>query len=288
MDTLFRCVKGGFHREELKLYLTAVSVYFWGLIFLAWLSFPADHKFSIMTHTFSFLGSFEAKHNPQWWWIFSIAMVSWGILMVPLVFYYHRRFVAISRGGAVTGTLLLLLGCAGISMVGIFPDASPVLFGSVRWTDIHEKAALMVAAGFIFGLSCHGVLLLKDRFFMANNPHGLRFDHGKLFWPYLMWSSVLAVSAYFLIRWEFVYPQWKAAAMAEGRDIGSSWSASLGTRYSFPLWEQAMIYTLYIFLVWFALVLPANSVPTSSSPGSSPARARTAAARGASRREDES
>jgi len=238
------------------MYLIGISTYFWGLIFLAWLSYPAEHKYSIMTHTFSFLGSFNPEHNPGWWWIFSIAMISWGLLAVPLVLYYHRRFVAISPWGAHVGAFLMFVGCAGITLVGIFPDARFNVFGPVRWTDIHEKAALMVVAGFIFGILCFGILLLKDRFFTSGNPHGIPFEHGRLFWPYLMWSSVLAVSAYFLIRWESVYPQWKAAAAAEGRDIGSHWSAALGTRYSFPLWEQLMIYTLFAFLIWFAVVLP--------------------------------
>jgi hypothetical membrane protein len=265
MNVLARCITGGFRPVELKGYLAFVSTYFWGLILLAWLSFPAEHKFSIMTHTFSFLGSFEEKHNPEWWWIFSIAMVSWGLLTMPLVLYFHRRMAAISRWGARAGSFLLFLGCAGISLVGIFPDANPHLFGSIRWTDIHMKAALFVAVGFIFGIACYGVLLLVDRFYLPPSKYALRFDHRKLMWPYLLWLAVFSVSAYFLGRWEFVYPRWKAAATAAGVDIGSAWGAALGTRYSFPLWEQMLIYTLFIFLVWFSLALPSETATEAAS-----------------------
>lgn len=259
MNNVTRYITGGFQRNELKWYLTFYTTYFWGLIFLAWLSFPAEHHFSILTHTFSFLGSFEDKHNPQWWWIFSIAMVSWGLLTVPVVFYSHARFTAISPVGAGIGMFFLFVGCAGISLVGIFPDAHFELIGHMRWTDIHAKASLMVIVGFIFGIITYGILLLKDRCFTAGNPHGMHFDHDRLQWPYLVWSIVLAVSVYFLVRWEFVYPQWKAAAAKAGVEIGSHWGAALGTRYSFPLWEQIMIYTLFLFLVWFSLLLPGET-----------------------------
>ncbi len=258
MRILTRCITGGFRSVELKRYLAFLSTYFWGLIFLAWLSYPAEHKFSIMTHTFSFLGSFRPEHNPERWWIFSIAMISWGLLTMPLVLYFHRRMVAISLWGARAGSFFLLLGCVGISLVGVFPDVGTQLIGSIRWTDVHMKAALFVGVGFIVGIGCYGVLLLMDRFYLPTSKYALRFDHRKLMWPYLLWLTVFSVSAYFLIRWEFVYPQWKAAAVATGVDIGSSWGAALGTRYSFPLWEQMLIYTLFIFLIWFSLALPSE------------------------------
>ena len=50
----------------------------------------------------------------------------------------------------------------------------------------------------------------------------------------------------------------KAEAAASGGHIGSSWAEGLHTCYSFPLWENVVIYTLFIFLIWFALALPSE------------------------------
>ncbi|HRZ84483.1 MAG TPA: hypothetical protein P5069_18675, partial [Candidatus Hydrogenedentes bacterium] len=61
-----------------------------------------------------------------------------------------------------------------------------------------------------------------------------------------------------LVRWEYVYAAKKAAAAAAGASIGSSWSEAMNTRYSFPLWENILIYTLFLFLVWVVTALTAS------------------------------
>ena len=48
-------------------------------------------------------------------------------------------------------------------------------------------------------------------------------------------------------------------ALATRIGAGRHRGAALGTRYSFPLWEQMMIYTLFIFLIWFSLALPSET-----------------------------
>jgi hypothetical protein len=215
-----------------------------------------------MTHTFSFMGSFEAKHNPQWWWIFSIAMTFWGVATVPLVFYLYRRFALISPWGAPVGLLLFLTGCAGIVGVAMFPDARGNVIGNFEWTEIHEKAAVTVAAAFTLGILWHGILLLKDRLSRRGRSGHSAFDHRKLLWPYLFWTVMFGISVYHLAAWERIYAARKAAALAAGTPIGSSWSEALNTRYSFPLWENILIYTLFIFLMWFILAVPRNLEPT--------------------------
>ena len=50
---------------------------------------------------------------------------------------------------------------------------------------------------------------------------------------------------------------WYMGAAAAGASIGSSWSEAMNTRYSFPLWENILIYTLFLFLVWMVTALTA-------------------------------
>ena len=263
MGALRRCVNGDFQPSELRAYLAFEALFFWGLILVCWIIYPKENKYSIMTHTFSFLGCFESKHNPNGWWLFSVAMVFWGSATAPVVVYLYRRFATVSTWGARAGALLLLAGCAGVVLVGLFPDAHGRVIGDFEWTDIHEKAAILIAGGYILGIACHGLLLLADR--LSRGPFGRSssFNHRKLAWPYLFWATMLAVAVYFQVKWEFVYGAMKETAAASGERIGSHWGEALNTRYSFPLWENLVIYTLFIFLVWFALATP-HEIPRSN------------------------
>ncbi len=261
MTSLCSAIKGNFTPRMLRRYVLIEALVFWGLIFIAWMSYPAENRYSIMTHTFSFLGSFESKHNPQRWWIFSIAMAFWGTANVPLVFYACRRFATISKWGARVGAGLFLLGGVGIVLIAIFPDARGEVIGNWEWTEIHEKAAIAVAAGFILGILWHGALLLKDVLFSGGNSI---FQHRRFIGPYLFWGVLTGTAAYYLISWEFIYADMKARAALAGVRIGSSWSEALNTRYSFPLWENVVIYTFYAFFAWFILALP-NELPENHS-----------------------
>jgi hypothetical protein len=155
---------------------------------------------------------------------------------------------------------LFLMACLGIMTIAVFPDARGKVIGNFEWTHIHEKAALLVAIGFGLGIPWHGILLLKDWFSPRNPRSADGFHHARFVWPYLLWTTVFSVGMYFQIKWEFVYADMKAAAAAAGTQIGSHWSEALNTRYSFPLWENLVIYTMFVFLVWFTLLMP-NEVP---------------------------
>ena len=233
-------------------YLTFISVTFWSVIFLAWLMYPWENSYSIMTHTFSFLGSYDEKHNPEWWWIFSIAMLFWCFSAMPVVLYIYRHFTGLTLWGARLGAALLLTGCVHIGLVGIFPDARGMVFGVARLGEVHKWVAIIAAAGFILGIGWHGLMLLGDLVIAVMRRKPCRLAHGWLLPPYVFWLIVLATASYFLIKWEFIYAEMKAAAQASGASIGSSWSEAMNTRYSFPLWENSCIYTLFIFLIWFA------------------------------------
>ncbi len=260
MDFVKRIVSGDFSASEIKRYVLAEAGIFWGLILTAWLSYPAEHHYSIMSHTFSFLGTWDPQHNPQHWYFFSMAMAFWSMASVPLVFYHHRRFSLISRWGAHFGAFLLLLGCIGTLGVACFPDARGQVIGKLEWTHIHEKAAVLVAIGYTLGLLWYGRMLLWDRAACALRGRPRHFDHGRLAWPYLFWLAVTATAVSNQVIWGIRYEGMKKAAAAAGTHIGSSWGESLNTIWAFPLWENIVIYALFIFLAWFTLAVP-NEIP---------------------------
>lgn len=254
-ERVMRCLAGDFRPTELRPYVTLLAVVFWGLIFISWRIFPKDHHYSIMTHTFSFLGSFEPKHNPDTWWVFSIAMAFWGTCFVPLTFYFRRRFALISPKGAWAGNALFLMGCLGIVLIAFFPDAHGKVIGNLEYTHIHMKAALLVALGFGVGIPLHIALLFRDWRTGQRAGVATPFTHRRYVWPSAIWIAVIGTGLYFQIGWDFRYPQLKAAAVAAGKDFGSPWTEAMNTRYSFPLWEHLAIYSIFLFLIWCAAAL---------------------------------
>jgi len=252
---MWNLFKGNFTAQRLKTYLMVEACVFWGLILACRLLYPAQNRFSIMTHTFSFLGSFDAKHNPRFWVFFTIALVLWGILTIPVVLYLHRRIRQSSPWAVWPGTLLLLEGCLGMILVGIFPDAHGKVWGDLMHTHVHQKVALMCFVGFGLGILWHGLLVVKDQ--MSWIPWGGKrvFGWKRVVGPYALYLSIFSVALYFQIKWEFVYTEMKVVAKASGTSIGSHWSEALNTIYSFPLWENILIYTMYIFLAWFSVAV---------------------------------
>ena len=91
METLANLANGHFSPRALRVYLATLSGAFLGLIFLCWRQFPEENAFSILTHTFSYLGSFNEDRNPEGWPLFCIAVTGWGLASVPLVRYTVRR-----------------------------------------------------------------------------------------------------------------------------------------------------------------------------------------------------
>ncbi|MBI1318448.1 MAG: hypothetical protein GC168_05780 [Candidatus Hydrogenedens sp.] len=246
------------NRLRVPHYLALKAGIFWSLILLAWLNYPADHHYSIMSHTFSFLGSWDPEHNPDTWWIFSLAMVFWGIATVPLAGYAFRRFRPVSGWGAAVGAGFMLLGGVGVFLVGLIPDARDILLGETKYTEVHEIAALMVAAGFTLSILWFAGLIVRDRFGARHFAHGHGLGRHGFAWPYLAWAGMLAVAVGNQVRWGLMYEARKAEAAAAGTTIRSSWGESLNTVYAFPLWENLVIYTLFAFLIWFTIVLHAT------------------------------
>jgi len=255
-EATMRWIQGHLHAQEVVRYVTALAVLFWCKIALCWWIYPAENQFSILTHTFSFLGRWEDYHNPNGWWLFSSAMFLWGILQVPLVLYAHRRMRAISLWGARMATALLLLGSISISIVGLFPDVRGEVIGTLEYRDIHTWAAILVFVGYALGIGGYGILIARDRIRDGQGKSDAGLHHARFALPFAFWIVVVVAAGFFQGRWAFTYARMRAEAEALGQTIGSSWAESSGTIWAFQLWENLVIYALFIFWVWFMLVLP--------------------------------
>lgn len=261
-----RWVRGHFHAHEITRYVVALAVLFWSQIALCWWIYPAENQFSILTHTFSFLGRWEDYHNPAGWWLFSTAMVLWGVLQIPLVLYAHRRLRRITPWGTGVSTALLLIGSVSISLVGIFPDVRGEVIGSLEYRQLHTWAAIAVFVGYALGIGGYGLVILSDRIRNGADVSAAGLTHGRFTLPFAFWISVVMVAGYFQGRWGIMYARMRAEAEAAGVSIGSSWAESSGTIWAFQLWENIVIYALFIFWVWFMLALPREAPVKALSP----------------------
>ncbi len=245
-------ISGKLTAAELRRFIAFKASVFWALIFLAWLGYPSENRHSIMTHTFSFLGSYETYHNPRWWWLFSVALCFWGVAMIPPVRYAERCFTAISPRGARVGTRLMLLGCLGIIGVGLFPEGQATLMGNIKTTHGHMAACTLLEIGFGLGIPWHGALLILDR--RSGRPS--MFNHHRFIVPYCCLLMLAAPILYLLASGAFVFPPMTEADTMAILVAGNPWRQELHTPYSFPFWENLLIGGLFLFLSWFMLALP--------------------------------
>lgn len=243
-------------------YLLVEALVFWGTVGFCYWLVPRENNFAFLSHSFSYLGGFDACHNPRWWWVFSIAMAFWGIATVPVVLYIYHRFAPISRWAARTGAIILLIGCLGIVLVGVIPTGHSTVPGGFDWILAHRRAGLLTATGFGVGVFWFEIMLFVDGFTRKRlGQHG----YWRYVWPYAFWWTMIFLTTYYLVSWMFVYERMKTEAAAAGRALQGSWTEALNTRYSIPLWENIMIITLFVFLVWLPLALP-REIPGEQEP----------------------
>ncbi|HMF29857.1 MAG TPA: DUF998 domain-containing protein [Candidatus Lokiarchaeia archaeon] len=237
---VWQVVTGHFSSRGLQAYLIIVTGVFVLFVALAWITYPAANHFSIMTDTFSFLGSSNPDHNPPGWFNFSIAFVATGILLLPLTFYRNRAMKQVSRAGAALSALFYLATSIGIAGIGIFPDTSGgSFFGDLNSGQIHNEMALIAFVGF-------GVALLLDFFWLVKDriPH-LRGQQvvplRRWVAPYLIFFTVVVLDASTQLYWSATC-------------TSNCWPGPFP--FSFPFWEWVTIIMIFVVLFWMLLVLP--------------------------------
>ncbi len=258
MEKVKRYISGQHTRREIRWHLAVLVLVFWGLVFCAWMGYPAEHKYSVTKKTLSALGSFDDRHNPEWFWLFSVAMVYCGLTMAPVIFYIRRRLMAVSDVGARVGAVFFLVGCAAIILTGLFPDAHQPVIGDWQWRHIHVKVAVLIAVCFSLGIFWHGGLLLRDKLTRETFAEQGRFPYLTLIGPFLVCLPVF-MAVGMRIEWASLWAAMRPAAGTSGQDIGAYLTAATHGLRSFPLLEHLSIWALTVFVVWFAAVLPSES-----------------------------
>lgn len=258
METVKRCIAGEHKPAEIRWHLALLAVGYWALVYFAWRGYTAEHAYSVMTHTLSALGSFDERHNPEHFWLFSVAMIYCGATMIPIILYIRRRLMVISELGAWVGSLFFLVGCLAIILTGIFPDAHGKVIGSWEWRQIHMKTAVTIAVGFGTGIIWYGVLLLRDMLTRGTFSESGRLPYLKIMGPFSVLIPVFAAIS-LRLNWEYAYGALVAAVRSSQEEMKTYWDAAVEGFHSFPILEHLSIWGLTLFVIWFAAVLPYES-----------------------------
>jgi hypothetical protein len=245
--TIFRVFRGNLTPTELKRCILLQACVSTALFFLAWLFYPSKNHFSILTHTFSFLGSFEQRHNPRGFIFFSLGLIYQSLLFVPLFMYRHRQLALVWRTPARIATALFLAGCAGLVVVALFPDARQDFIQDLSYGRIHNRAALLAYLGFLSGMGIDALIYTRDCLFPRPGAS-----------PRLRWialpvfvslAAVVVSGSYFLAKWESLYPVLRAQNphLKHWPGVGI---------YSFPLWEWIIMLSFLVAIYGLSLSLP--------------------------------
>jgi hypothetical membrane protein len=243
---------GKMDRTTLKKYIIIQAIAVWFFILVAYLLYPPSN-FSILECTFSYLGSFDPDRNVHGWYFFSIALFLMGIFFIPIELYRSRRVTPIESLSGKLITLIYLIGCIGVILVGVFPDTGVDFFQDVGNRKMHNLVSLLGFGGFLLGVLWESLLMGKDRYphWLFSKGKGGRklLDHSKLQYPYIFFYILAILVGIFVGGWEIVYPIMRA------QDPYLSHWPGVGI-FSFPLWEWMLIIYVFVFFYSTALLLP--------------------------------
>ena len=236
-------LKGNFTRYDILDWLIIGGILGFCLLALAWMVYPEENAYSIMKDTISFLGSMDEDNNPQGWWLFSISFVIFGLMLIPVALYRHKRMKLAGNGKFIKiiegmSFLFYIVAAIGVILIAMFPDnQGEDFYADFTTGKIHNKIALVAFGGFGLALLLEFVVLMVDSF---------TTKHFKVkYWlpVYIIFLTVAGLTAYTQIKWEMICESncWPGDGI-----------------YSFPLWEWIVFFTLFMVLYTIALSIPNN------------------------------
>jgi len=174
-ESIKRYLTGHFTKKELThYYMPLMLSIIITCIIIAYLSFPPELNYSIFERAISNLGSRD--DSPYGWYFLSIGIMSWGVLMIPLFLYYHRRISQICNTTAKIGTFFGLIGCIFVVLIGIFTDDRSILIFGIEMRTIHVIIAIIGIGGIGLGLMTYSIPIQVDHF----SKRGHKQFNGKL------------------------------------------------------------------------------------------------------------
>jgi hypothetical membrane protein len=232
---LKKYLTGNFSKREFtRIYIPIFGIIFISCVFIALLFFPPELNWNPLERTISNLGSQE--ENPRGWFFISIALMSWGILLIPILLYYHKRLVKLCKHTTRTGTFFGLVGCVFIFLIGIFTDDGAIHVFGTNFGRIHVIVALAGFGGIALAILFYFLPVLIDSFSKRGNK---QFPLKLVLPTYL----IIHVAGIMVITIEI----YKAI---EG--IGFPGPGLL----SIALWEWILLSVLFIYLILTSLYIP--------------------------------
>jgi len=233
---------GYFTSTQLLIYvIIQICVY---LIFLglARITYPKENKYSVMTHTMSFLGSKETFRNPKGWYFFSIAIIWITIADIPLNLYIFMHLRAFSPLFAwimiISGAISTVNGI----LVSIFTDKDTDrdLSGGDFMQDLKSGRIHNITAVITF-----------STFIIANLAVGLAYVFHPITRPLHNWLPPLLIFGIVLTGFFLFNALWQKKCK-ENEDLEQFPGEGI---YSFCLWEWLLFASLYIFLFWNVFII---------------------------------
>ena len=235
-------LKGHFSSYDLVDYLVITAVIGFLFLALSWMTYPLENQYSIMNDTISFLGSSDADNNPEGWWLFSISLITFSIILIPIAFYRLRRLKTINKPLSYLSTLFYLIASVGLFLVAIFPDnGGQSYFSDLSSGRLHNLVSIFAFGGFGFAILVDFFTFIWDFF------NEQRVNQGVWLIVYIVFFIVVGMTAYTQITWE---------AICES----NCWPGD--GIYSFPLWEWIVFFTVFFVIYAKILTLP-NSIEES-------------------------
>jgi len=237
ISNLEQYLKGHFTKAELIKFLTLFSALGFLFLFLAWLTYPPENNYSIMKDTISFLGSSDPDNNPHGWWLFSISLIIFAIMLVPIAFYRYRRMKKVFLPFALFSLLFYIIAAVGLFLVAIFPDNGGMsYFSDLSAGRLHNLVSIFAFGGF-------GLAFLIDLFTYIIDAIKKPMLFNIKIWGmvYIIFFILLGIAVYTQIRWNMICE----ANCWPGEGI-----------YSFPLWEWIIFFTIFFVLYMTTLSLP--------------------------------
>ncbi|TFG20988.1 MAG: DUF998 domain-containing protein [Promethearchaeota archaeon] len=233
---------GNFTYTQLLIYVIVQICVFLILLGLARITYPKKNKYSIMTHTMSFLGSKEEFRNPKGWFFFSIAIIWITLADVPLNIYIFRHLLTFSPFFAwimiISGGISTITGI----LVSVFTDkdtdrdlSGGDFIQDLKSGRLHNITAVITFATFIFANLTVG---------MAYMFHPKQLPVYDWLPPLLIFCVVLIGFFLFNALWQKKCKKNDTLETFPGEGI-----------YSFPLWEWLLFTSLYIFLFWNVFII---------------------------------
>ncbi len=232
-------VNGSFSETQILAYIFIHFAFVVSFLYISYRVFISQNKYSIMTHTISFLGSWIEKRNPKGWKIFTLGMIITGLMFIPLFAYIFSHTLLIFEWGAYIGLIFGIVASIGLMLIGIVPDNENLeMYKGISWGKAHDTIAVISVVSFAITILWSGIMILVNNFSQKIEIHA------SIHLGYVITILVISVGVYYQIRWAKMCKKDHTLDSFPGEGI-----------HSFPLWEWILFGLLLLMTYWIALAL---------------------------------